>query len=113
MLEIDGNQPSRAVSCRGQSPRQLQYSLGLDEIDLEARPQGIASPTDTRDVSSCFAQQGIIHRYHQRFLWRQLLLELLTHHPKDRFGIKTSLTVKPILSGPILKGGSGRGGDSR
>ena len=113
MLEIDGNQPSRAVLCRGQSRRQLQHPLGLDEIDLEARSQGIASPTDPGNVRSGLAQQGIIHRHHQRFLRGQLLLEFTSHDPKDRCGIKASLTVEAILSGPIPKSGSGRCRDSR
>ena len=56
VIKANGSEAGRARQRGGD----LQKALGADEVGLEGRPEGIATPSHAGDVAAGAAQQGVV-----------------------------------------------------
>jgi hypothetical protein len=82
MDEGNGREAEVAV-VGGHGGRDLQKALRAHEVGLEARPEGIASPSDTGGVQAGAPQQGIVEDGAKRRTRGELGGDVAADHGKD------------------------------
>ncbi len=102
MSQVDGDSPGSAShQWIRQGSRYLEKTLTPDEIRTERGSQGITLPTGAMYLAATFANQGVIHHHHQRFIIAETLNHFLPYRCKQSIRIKPLLFKKPVGCRPV------------
>lgn len=100
--EIDGNcaGPARRGAF-GQGGGELEDALSPNEIAVERRTHGVASPGRARDLPTRFSKDGIVHHGHERSPRFQLPGDRLPGHSKQSLRMEAFVFEESKIGGPI------------
>ena len=104
MDEIDGDGATRfLVLVRRQCCGDLDKPSAPHKIGLKRRAHGISTPRGTRNQTTLFPADGVIHRHDERLLGVKELDGLATNHIKKTAWIDPVLREETVVRRPVVK----------
>jgi hypothetical protein len=83
--------------------RELQEALAADEVGLEVRAEGIATPSDAGNANAGFAEERIVNGDGEGSLRGKPLEQGATNHGEERVSGEAVTGEEAIVGGPIVE----------